>query len=78
MQFKAQPLTISIHHNGREVCRNEAGQWIEVPLLPDLPEVVPPHRIQIFFDGMLVYDLKQGVVEKNDLRHWLQSPGLPL
>jgi hypothetical protein len=74
MKSGLRPDIISIHHNGDEVCRCEQGQWIEVPLPPSFNPDMLPLRVQFFFDGQLVYDLNEGVVERNELQNWLHPP----
>lgn len=63
---------ISIHHDGTEVCRNENGEWANLPIPPIDPNELPD-CVQIFFDGQLMYQLKSGVVEKNELQGWIKT-----
>jgi hypothetical protein len=66
---------ISIHHDGIEVCRNEQGKWVEVPTSPESPNKLPD-CVQFFFDRRLVYQLKSGVVEKNELQDWIETENI--
>lgn len=57
------PQTISIRHDGIEVCRNEGGQWIELPESHNNH----PKTIEFFFDENRVYLLQNGIIKENKL-----------
>jgi len=48
------PHSISLHFDGEEVQRFEAGQ---LTFLVFLPASYSPQQIQLFWDGQLVYEL---------------------
>lgn len=66
------PQVISIHHDGREVLRNEEGVWRDLPTTA-LQQTTIPTCVKFFFDGKLVYHLEDGIIHNNDLKSLIQD-----
>jgi hypothetical protein len=58
------PKVISIYHDGLEVAQISNGQTV---YLQQTSSGIEPQLLEFYWDGVLVYRLKDGIVELNTM-----------